>query len=45
VLAAATAFVIVFALFVVATLVLVVVTMRWALRRDRERRARRDATP
>jgi hypothetical protein len=28
----------VFALFVVATIVLVVLTMRWALRRDRERR-------
>ena len=44
-LAAAAAFVLVFGLFVVATVVLVVVTMRWALRRDRERRARRDAAP
>jgi hypothetical protein len=32
-------FVAVFSIFVVATLVLVVLTLRWALRRDRERRA------
>ncbi|MGD0055864.1 MAG: hypothetical protein ABSC34_10575 [Acidimicrobiales bacterium] len=32
-------FVLVFSIFVVALLVLVVVTLRWALRRDRERRA------
>jgi hypothetical protein len=32
-------FVAVFSVFIAATLVLVVVTFRWAVRRDRERRA------
>jgi len=31
-------FIAVFSFFVAATLVLVVLTMRWAIRRDRERR-------
>jgi hypothetical protein len=29
----------VFSVFIAATLVLIVLTMRWAIRRDRERRA------
>jgi hypothetical protein len=32
-------FIAVFSVFIVATLVLVVLTMRWAIRRDRERRS------
>jgi hypothetical protein len=32
-------FIAVFSVFIAATLVLVVLTMRWAIRRDRERRA------
>jgi len=32
-------FIAVFSFFVAATLVLIVLTMRWAIRRDRERRA------
>jgi hypothetical protein len=32
-------FIAVFSFFVLATLVLVVLTMRWAIHRDRERRA------
>jgi hypothetical protein len=32
-------FIAVFSVFIAATLVLVVLTMRWAVRRDRERRA------
>jgi hypothetical protein len=32
-------FIAVFSIFIAATLVLVVLTMRWAIRRDRERRA------
>jgi hypothetical protein len=32
-------FIAVFSVFIVATLVLVVLTVRWAVRRDRERRA------
>jgi hypothetical protein len=31
-------FIAVFSVFIAATLVLVVLTMRWAIRRDRERR-------
>jgi heme/copper-type cytochrome/quinol oxidase subunit 2 len=36
-------FIAVFSVFVVAILVLVVLTMRWAIRRDRERRAAQEA--
>jgi hypothetical protein len=32
-------FIAVFSVFIAATLVLVVLTMRWAVRRDRDRRA------
>jgi hypothetical protein len=32
----------VFSVFIAATLVLIVLTMRWAIRRDRERRAAPD---
>jgi hypothetical protein len=32
-------FIAVFSVFIAATLVLIVLTMRWAIRRDRERRA------
>jgi hypothetical protein len=32
-------FIAVFSVFIAATLVLVILTMRWAIRRDRERRA------
>jgi len=32
-------FIAVFSVFIAATLVLVVLTMRWAIRRDRDRRA------
>jgi hypothetical protein len=32
-------FIAVFSVFIAATVVLVVLTMRWAIRRDRERRA------
>jgi hypothetical protein len=32
-------FIAVFSVFIAATLVLIVLTMRWAVRRDRERRA------
>jgi hypothetical protein len=40
-------FIAVFSVFIAATLVLVVLTMRWAIRRDRERRAQppSDKTP
>jgi len=31
-------FVVVFSIFIAATLVLIVLTMRWAIRRDRQRR-------
>jgi hypothetical protein len=37
-------FIAVFSVFIAATLVLVVLTMRWAIRRDRERRAARPPT-
>jgi len=36
-------FVAVFSIFVVAVLVLCVLTLRWAIRRDRERRTLREA--
>ncbi|HUZ40103.1 MAG TPA: hypothetical protein VMU68_01740 [Acidimicrobiales bacterium] len=35
-------FIAVFSVFIAATLVLIVLTMRWAIRRDRERRASRN---
>jgi hypothetical protein len=36
-------FIAVFSVFIAATLVLIVLTMRWAIRRDRERRAAQDS--
>jgi hypothetical protein len=37
-------FIAVFSVFIVATLVLVVLTMRWAIRRDRDRRSAQPPT-
>jgi hypothetical protein len=35
-------FIAVFSVFIAATLVLIVLTIRWAIRRDRERRSAQD---